>query len=390
MISNTQRKALWLGLAVVAVAATAATGALAASNDSTATAQARTRTLTDMPNDISGPQVHFLYIVPSDGADAQLDTNEGMEQSIARIERWLVTQTGNQGLRIDTRNGVPDIGFMRLPHSDAQAAATLYGPQWVMGEDLRAAGFNDPAKVYAVIYGGHGSLTCGYATSPAVPKLAAAYLQEGTTKGASLCREVPGYGPGTNRAGFFETVLLHEIMHTIGFTPLCAPHASKSDFPNHVNDSSHDLMYGPDPTHPGLWDWAHAVLDFNHDDYYRANVPGCPDLSESPYLQAIPSFNLTVTIRGHGSVDTLIDNTSPKRCGAACTYSALRSSVMTLSAIPAAGSRFVAWSGGCSGKGDCQLTMAGPTSVTATFSPKPKPKCRKGQKSTKKYPCVRR
>ena len=75
VISNTKRKAFWLAIAVAGVAAT---GALSASNDSAATAQARTRTVTDMPDDFTGPQVHFLYIVPSDGADGQLDTNGGM------------------------------------------------------------------------------------------------------------------------------------------------------------------------------------------------------------------------------------------------------------------------------------------------------------------------
>jgi hypothetical protein len=37
-----------------------------------------------------------------------------------------------------------------------------------------------------------------------------------------------------------------------------------------------------------------------------------------------------------------------------------------------------------------QLPMTGSTSVTARFSAKPKPKCRKGQTSTKKRPCARK
>ena len=116
-------------------------GALAGSDDSARAAAARDRTVTDMPDDISGPQVHFLYVVPADGADRQLDTNGEMEQSITRIERWFVDQSVEQALRVDTHRGAPDISFMRLPQSDAQAAATLYGPQFVMGEDLVAAGF---------------------------------------------------------------------------------------------------------------------------------------------------------------------------------------------------------------------------------------------------------
>jgi len=118
----------------VAVAAismvTLAAGGFAASDDSARAAAARDRAVADMPDDISGPQVHFLYVVPSDVVDGQLDINGAMEQSIARIERWLVTQTGTQGLRVDTHNGVPDITFVRLPHSDTQATARNPWPLW--------------------------------------------------------------------------------------------------------------------------------------------------------------------------------------------------------------------------------------------------------------------
>jgi hypothetical protein len=148
------RKRLSLGAAVAAVAVFAVTGAFGPADDSAGAAVARDRAVADMPDEISGPQVHFLYVVPSDGADGQLDTNGVMEQSIARIERWVEKQTGNQGLRVDTYNGVPDITFVRLPRSDAQAAATLYGPLWAMGDDLVAAGFKTSAKVYVALYDG--------------------------------------------------------------------------------------------------------------------------------------------------------------------------------------------------------------------------------------------
>ena len=158
MRSVTGRARLWLG--VVGVAAVVATAAVGLPDDSSGAAAARTRTLIDMPDEISGAQVHFLYIVPSDGVDAQLDTNGQMEQSIARIERWVATQTKDQGLRVDTHMGVPDITFVRLPHSGTQATAANPWPLWVMGEDLVAAGFNDPAKVYAAFYDGRSTWAC--------------------------------------------------------------------------------------------------------------------------------------------------------------------------------------------------------------------------------------
>src|SRR4051812_15813749 len=80
----------------------------------------RDRVATDMPDDFQGPQVHFMYIVPADGTDNQLDTNGMFEQSIERIQNWIFGQTGNQGLRIDTYHGLPDITFLRMPQTDSQ------------------------------------------------------------------------------------------------------------------------------------------------------------------------------------------------------------------------------------------------------------------------------
>jgi hypothetical protein len=349
-----------VGLALAALAAVAVSGPLGASNLSPATTQARARTVTDMPDDISGPQVHFLYIVPSDGADGQLDTNGGMEQSIARIERWFVTHAESQGLRVDTHNGVPDITFVRLPHSDAQATSSNPWPLWVIGEDLVAAGFNNPAKVYAAFYDGHSTWACGGAKSPALPKLGAMYIQAHPTTDPRPCRDAPGFGTGTDRPGYFEIGLLHEILHVIGFSPPCAPHASESAFPDHVNDSPTDLMYGPDARHNAGWNWANAVLDFNHDDYYRANVPGCPDLSNSPYLGALHS--VSVTVNGPGTVTS-----SPAGIECPATCAGKFQGSVTLTATPTAGAVFRGWTGVCSGTATCEVTSEG--SVTAAFSP---------------------
>jgi hypothetical protein len=318
-------------------------------------ATARGRTVTDMPDDISGPQVHFLYVVPSDGGDGQLDSNGGMEQSIARIQQWLVTQTGSQGLRVDTYHGVPDITFVRLPHTDAQATSKNPFPIWVIGEDLVAAGFNDPAKIYAAFYDGHSTFACGGATSPALHKLGAMYLQAWPTNDPRPCSDAPGFGTGTARPGYFEIGLLHEAMHTIGFAPSCAPHVTEVD---HVDDSPTDLMYHPDAKSPAGWDWSHAVLDFNHDDYYRAHIQGCPDLSDSPYL--MPMHSVSVTVTGPGTVTSNPAGIlCPDTCGGTFQDS------VTLTATPSTGALFAGWAGVCTGTATCVVTDNG--TATASF-----------------------
>jgi hypothetical protein len=319
---------------------------------------ARVRAVTDMPDEISGPQVHFLYVVPSDGTDSQFDTNGGMEQSIARIQQWLATQTGDQGLRVDSYQGVPDITFVRLPHTDAQATSANPWPIWVIGEDLVAAGFNNPSKAYAAFYDGHSKWACGGAKSPALPKLGVMYLQGWPTNDPRPCSDAPGLGTGTDQPGYFEIGVLHEVLHTIGLTPRCAPHASNDGYGDHVDDSPTDLMYGPDAKSTAGWDWRHAVLDFNHDDYYRAHLPGCPDLSDSPYLTSISS--VSVSASGPGTVTS-----SPAgiNCPGACR--GIFPGSVTLTATPSAGAVFTGWTGTCSGTAPCVVTGRG--SVTALF-----------------------
>ncbi len=83
----------------------------------------------------------------------------------------------------------------------------------------------------------------------------------------------------------------------------------------------------------------------------------------------VPVYTLTVTNAGTGSgsvssVPAGID------CGATCTASFDRGTVVTLTATPASGSSFVDWLGpGCTGAGStCVVTMDAAKSVTTFFS----------------------
>ena len=290
------------GLGVPALVALGASLTILLTSASAGAASTRDRAVTDMPDDISGPQVHFLYVVPSDGADGQLDTNGVMEQSIARIENWVVTQTGNQALKVDTYKGVPDITFFRLPRSDAQATEVHPWPIWAIGEDLVAAGFNDPAKVYAALYDGR-SIMGVWRSEVACPAEAGCHVhpRRGQRTIRAHVSDAPGFGTGTDRPGYFEIGLLHEVMHVTRVrAELRSPRERR-----HLAKSCQRQPNGPHvrsrrDKSPAGWDWSSAVLDFNHDDYYRAHIPGCPDFSDSPYL--MPLHSVSVTASGPGTV----------------------------------------------------------------------------------------
>lgn len=75
---------------------------------------------------------------------------------------------------------------------------------------------------------------------------------------------------------------------------------------------------------------------------------------------------LTVTVTGSGTVSS----TSPGiDCGSDCSESYASGTAVTLSATPAAGWRFVGWTGGgCNGTANCTVTMSADLSVQAAFS----------------------
>jgi predicted short-subunit dehydrogenase-like oxidoreductase (DUF2520 family) len=52
------------------------------------------RATADRPDEVAGEQVHFLYVLPTDAPDEELDVNGLLTASIARMQAWLAQQSG--------------------------------------------------------------------------------------------------------------------------------------------------------------------------------------------------------------------------------------------------------------------------------------------------------
>lgn len=87
----------------------------------------------------------------------------------------------------------------------------------------------------------------------------------------------------------------------------------------------------------------------------------------------LQAYALDVTRSGSGT-GTVQSNPGGIDCGSACSGTFYEGTTVTLAATPAAGSTFTGWSGaGCSGTGNCVVTMSEARSVAATFTgPVPK------------------
>jgi hypothetical protein len=230
-------------------------------------------------------QIHLVYAIPSDGADRELDINGAIGTSFAAAQNWLHQQTGGPQLRVDeykTSTGalMPDITFFRLSETDAQVASQGVHVLEEVELALHTARLTSAGKIYGVYYDGSNTHSCGVGDWPPtlMGNVAALYLH-GTPPGAPACA-TQSLATSTSRPSYFEFGMLHEIMHTLGLVPTCAPHQWHT---GHVPEAN-DLMYGGDAP----WQLP-PTLDIGHDDYYEASIAGCPDLAKSVYLTPTPT-----------------------------------------------------------------------------------------------------
>lgn len=340
-----------LAVAAVGILALSVAGVRAADARSSAALE---RVFGDRPDEAVGPQIHLVYAVPSDAKDGALDTNGTIGSWMAAFNDWFAAATGGVRLRVDTSAGLPDVSFLKLPETDA--ALTAQGPlaNDMIYTELRAAGFNDPDKTYAVVEQGGNNGACGWGGG-------------GRPLGVLYLTAVPAGNSCASIA--WQFVLGHEIFHVLGAVSPCATHYSAG----HVGDLTGDLMYPY--AYPGT-----PLLDPGHDDYYGppgddhlpASCPPSANVANSLFLTSHPFFRLSVAIRGSGAVSAPGFFVCTPALPDACAPAVQGGIDLSLVAVPDHGFHFVAWSGGgCSGLGDCNTTLGADTTVTATFAANP-------------------
>jgi hypothetical protein len=237
------------------------------------------RATADRPDEVTGPQLHVVYAVPSDGQDRALDTDGTLARSVLAFENWLAAETRGRALRLDTSQGEVDVTFFRLGRTDADIASFGGAVRDQVELELTRAGLVAMNKLYAVYYDGSSTYACGGGAWP--PKLlgrvAAMYLK-GAYAGVD-CSKNP-FVPAGGQPGYMEYAMLHEILHTLGHVPECAPNHTRA---GHTSAPQNDLMYAGDAP----WQFP-PQLDPGRDDYYGHGRGGCDDLAASPYLTSWP------------------------------------------------------------------------------------------------------
>jgi len=299
---------------------------------------------------IGGPFVHVVYAIPGDGADHSAEFGQRISDDVDQITAWWTGQDPTRAPRFDVTpfscGNQVDLTLVRLPQSGAQLAPSQ-GRAASLATGVMAAGLGSAFGKYLVYYDGPANDPdlCGQGggAEDAGPDYAFVY--------ATACTDVPT-----------AAIAAHELLHSLSALPQGAPHACSADDDGHPCDSTQDVLYpfaSGDPL-------SSLVLDVGHDDYY-AHSGNWFDIQDSIWLTHVgDQAPLTISVRGGGRVVSLAP--SPD-CTATCSVDWNRGATVQLEGIPAAGKRFVRWSGGCTGTGACTVRVGAPTSVGAFFAP---------------------
>jgi hypothetical protein len=313
----------------------------------------------DRPDTTTGAQVHAIWAIPADSPDTFATGAGQIADDLASISAWWVGQDPTRTPRIDSApfpaGTCADISFVRLPQP-ASAFVGASGALLTVESDLATTGFGNLFKKYIVYFDGPSvqENVCGISDGN---------FSSGPTFSLVLlsgCQGIPTDG-----------IAAHELLHGLGALPLGAPNACTAANnplgpvadPGHPCDSPQDVLY---PVTNGT-PLAQLVLDVNHDDYY-GHSGTWDDLQDSAWLHqlAAPVISLSVKIVGAGDVASVVPGVD---CRSSCTTQWDGGSETGLLAQASPGKRFVGWTGACTGRADCNVTLGGTTSVTATFGP---------------------
>jgi hypothetical protein len=266
----------------------------ATSEGKTATAQVSVtalsagRSIVDRSDDLSGPQIHVIYVIPSDGEDRQLDVDGTLVRSVGSFRNWFSQRSNGLAFRFDTFQGALDVTFYRLSRTNTEMVAFGAFVVTQLQQELRNAGRIDLNKVYIVYYDGGSTYACGGAAwPPRVPgQMAAMYLRG--TPGGVQCGAQPFVTSSTQFPRYWEFAMLHDLVHTLGIVAETAPNHT-SAYPAHVPERN-DLMYSG----PASWITdATTVIDVGGDDYFGPGVPpGVTTLATSPFVTTVATTSL--------------------------------------------------------------------------------------------------
>lgn len=197
----------------------------------------------DQPDTNDDYQIHFIYMLDSNGKDNQLDINGKMEDIINEMNEKMYKLTDEkQKYKFDYReNGNLDISFVRLDRKGTKKGWNNQYPDFY----IQKLGFNNPKKLYFSFVDSFTHRDSG---------------QMGVNSGYTFMKT-------SGSAEEIINITLHELLHGQGFSWPC----TKGNSRGHVGGPS---ILSNQNRNTNLL----GKMIYNHKN------KGCPDLKDSVYL----------------------------------------------------------------------------------------------------------
>ena len=316
---------------------------------------------TDRKPDIAaGQELHVIYAHPSDAPDRIGTMANAIATDMATADAWWRRQDSTRTIRFDLF-GFPNCsGLGRLDLADVTLpnASSFYSPLESrfqrLTSQLIGAPFNYSSrnKRYLVYFDGPADQTnvCGQGGTAGGLGYAILFVQ--------TCRQTVGDG------GAAAITAVHEFIHSLGAVAPGAPHECAPPNDGHVCDNPLDILY-----------WLNSgqqldneFLDVGHDDYYGTG--NNRDIRPSGFLVHLDAaqFPFALGLAGSGSGGVAADLPGIE-CTESCTSTWDAGTTFNLTETPGTKTRFVGWSGSCSGQSPvCQVTMDQAKNASANFA----------------------
>ncbi len=272
-----------------------------------------------VPNVVAGNPAHWVYLIPSDGADNLGTVGTVMQTDAEEIDAWWRARDSTRVPRNDLTSfpcgSQLDITTVRSTLSGSQFAPL--GERFAsIFQSLQQAGLTSSFTKYVVYYDGPADEdnVCGQGGS--------ADASGGMGLAVVFYRSCVGISTAA--------VAAHEFLHTTGAVPNGAPNECTGENSGHTCDNEADIMY------PFIGDSSLSakLLDPGRDDYY--GHPGAwTDSQDSPWLVRLDGqapFAVTIPVPAPS-----LPTCRASQCSATCTTTWNAGQHLTLSATPGSG-----------------------------------------------------
>jgi hypothetical protein len=180
-----------------------------------AVAAIQIRSTIDRPDDISGFQIHVVYVVPDGSSDLNLDTNGQIDSWVKEGNSWLDKKV-NRNLRFDIFQGATDVTFIKSQFSINELCFRNCKALSKLESEFRGQNptFDSSKTLLFMVADVLDRNSCGWAQQ--FSNLALAQGFGDSSKGCNLSSSKAK----TGISGPAKTII-HELFHTFGLGHVC-------------------------------------------------------------------------------------------------------------------------------------------------------------------------